>query len=59
MVPWSLTTVGLSAYRRSLWQRQGRRDDARRTLAEAARWISEDIETSALRDARRLLDQLA
>jgi len=42
-----------------LWQRQGRRDDARRTLAEAARWFSEDIETSVLRDARRLLHQLA
>jgi class 3 adenylate cyclase/predicted ATPase len=42
-----------------LWQRQGRRDDAHRLLAESARWFSEDIETSGVRDARRLLHDLA
>ena len=42
-----------------LWQRQGRRHDARRMLAESAAWFSEDLETGGLRDARRLLHELA
>jgi predicted ATPase len=43
----------------SLWQRQGRRDDAHRMLTESARWFADDIETSWLREARRLLRELA
>ena len=42
-----------------LWQRQGRRDDAHRMLAESAGWFADEIETSVLREARRLLRELA
>src|SRR5262249_51864520 len=43
----------------SLWRRQGRQDDALRTLAESTRWFADEIETSVLREARRLLRELA
>jgi class 3 adenylate cyclase/predicted ATPase len=41
-----------------LWQRRGRAVDARRLLAAAAAWFTEDVETSDLRAAHQLLQQL-
>src|SRR5213594_395474 len=37
----------------------GRRDEARRTLAEAYDWFTEGLDTADLREARALLDDLA
>lgn len=42
-----------------LWHRRGRAQDARRLLAEAARWFTDGLETRDLRDAHHLLQQLA
>jgi len=41
-----------------LWQRQGKRDEARRLLTEVYGWFTEGFETADLRDARALLAQL-
>lgn len=42
-----------------LWQEQGKRDEARSTLAEAYAWFTEGFETEALKDARALLRELS
>jgi predicted ATPase len=42
-----------------LWQRLGRREDARRMLAEVCGWFTEGFEFSDLRAARALLDELS
>ena len=41
-----------------LWQRGGRAGDARRLLANATGWFTEGVETSDLRAAHQLLQQL-
>jgi hypothetical protein len=40
------------------WRQQGRREEARRMLAECYRWFTEGFETRDLRDAKILLDEL-
>ena len=42
-----------------LWQRQGRRDEARSLLQAAHEWFSEGFDTPDLKDARALLEELA
>jgi class 3 adenylate cyclase/predicted ATPase len=42
-----------------LWQREGKREDARRLLAEIYGWFTEGFDTADLRDARALLDALS
>lgn len=42
-----------------LFQRQGKREDARRLLAEVYAWFTEGFDTADLKDARALLDALA
>jgi len=42
-----------------LWRHRGRGEDARRLLAEATQWFSEGLETSDLRAARHLLQELS
>ena len=43
----------------TLLQRQGKREDARRLLAEVYAWFTEGFDTADLKDARTLLDALA
>jgi class 3 adenylate cyclase/predicted ATPase len=42
-----------------LLQRQGKREDARRLLADVYAWFTEGFDTADLKDARALLDALA
>jgi predicted ATPase/class 3 adenylate cyclase len=42
-----------------LWQRQGRKSEARRTLASVYDWFTEGFGTPDLQDARTLLEQLS
>ena len=42
-----------------LWQRQGKRDEARKLLAEIYGWFTEGFDTADLKDAKALLDELA
>jgi len=42
-----------------LFLNQGKRDDARRLLAEAYGWFTEGFDTPDLRDAKKLLDELS
>lgn len=42
-----------------LWQRQGRREDAREKLAEIYAWFGEGLDTPDLSDARALLQSLS
>jgi class 3 adenylate cyclase/predicted ATPase len=42
-----------------LWRQRGRREDARRVLDEAARWFTENVETTDVRAARDLLHELS
>jgi predicted ATPase/class 3 adenylate cyclase len=42
-----------------LWQRQGKRDDARELLAPLYGWFTEGFDTADLQEARALLDELA
>lgn len=42
-----------------LWQKQGRRQEAKTLLEDVYHWFSEGFETSDLRAARKLLDSLA
>ena len=42
-----------------LLEREGRREDARRLLAEVYAWFTEGFDTADLKDARTLLDALA
>ena len=41
-----------------LWQRQGKRDDARELLTPVYEWFTEGFDTADLIDARALLDEL-
>jgi predicted ATPase len=41
-----------------LWQRQGKRAEARRLLAEVYGWFTEGFDTADLQEARTLLDAL-
>jgi predicted ATPase len=41
-----------------LWQRQGKRADARQLLADVYGWFAERFDTADLQEARILLDQL-
>jgi tetratricopeptide (TPR) repeat protein len=42
-----------------LWQRQGKKNEARRILAELYRWFSEGFDTKDLKEAKALLEQLS
>ena len=42
-----------------LWRDQGRRGEARELLAPVYGWFTEGFDTADLKDARRLLDELA
>jgi predicted ATPase len=42
-----------------LWQRQGKRDEARDLLAPIYDWFTEGFGTPDLKDAKALLDELA
>lgn len=42
-----------------LWQRQDKRDDARRLIQEAFHWFTEGFDTPDLQNARELLDALS
>ena len=42
-----------------LWQKQGRREDARRDLEAILGWFTEGFDTPDLLEARALLDELA
>ena len=41
------------------WRQQGKKDEARRILAEIYRWFTEGFDTANLRDAKALLDELS
>ena len=41
-----------------LWQRQGKREEARQLLAEIYGWFTEGFDTPDLKDARELLEEL-
>jgi len=41
-----------------LWQQQGKRQEARKMLAEIYGWFTEGFDTKDLQDAKALLDQL-
>ena len=40
-----------------LWQRQGKREEARQLLAEIYNWFTEGFDTPDLREAKAMLDQ--
>jgi predicted ATPase len=42
-----------------LWQRQGKREEARQLLAEIYGWFTEGFDTADLQEAKALLDELA
>jgi predicted ATPase len=42
-----------------LWQRQGKRDEARQLLAPVYGWFTEGFDTTDLREAKALLDELS
>jgi predicted ATPase len=42
-----------------LWQKQGRREEAREMLGEMYGWFTEGFDTPDLRDARALLEELS
>jgi predicted ATPase len=42
-----------------LWQRQGKREEARRLLAEVYGWFTEGFDTADLQEAKALLEELA
>jgi len=42
-----------------LWQHQGKREEARRLLAESYEWFSEGFDTKDLQEAKTLLEALA
>jgi predicted ATPase len=42
-----------------LLAKQGRRDEARATLAEIYDWFTEGFDTTDLKDAKSLLDELS
>jgi class 3 adenylate cyclase/predicted ATPase len=42
-----------------LWARQGKREDGRRALAQIHAWFAEGVDTTDLREARALLEELS
>jgi predicted ATPase len=42
-----------------LWQQQGRREEARKILAEMYSWFTEGFDTADLKDAKALLEELS
>jgi predicted ATPase len=42
-----------------LWQRQGKRDEARALLAPVYGWFTEGFDTTDLREAKALLEELS
>lgn len=42
-----------------LWQRQGKREEARQLLAEIYGWFTEGFDTADLQEAKALLEELA
>jgi predicted ATPase len=42
-----------------LWQAQGKRDEARKLLAEIYGWVTEGFDTADLKEAKAILDELA
>jgi predicted ATPase len=53
---WELrATMSLSR----LWQRQGRKEEAKRMLAEIYHWFTEGFDTVDLQEARALLEKLS
>ena len=42
-----------------LWQRQGKRDEARQLLAEIYGWFTEGFDTADLLEAKALLEELS
>ncbi len=53
---WELRAVmGLSR----LWHAQGKREDARRALEEVYRWFTEGFDTSDLKEAKGLLEEIS
>ena len=42
-----------------LWQKQGKKEDARQLLSEVYNWFTEGFDTADLKDAKALLDQLS
>jgi predicted ATPase len=42
-----------------LWQRQGKRAEARQLLAEVYGWFTEGFDTADLQDAKALLEELS
>jgi hypothetical protein len=42
-----------------LWQNQGKKEEARRMLAEIYDWFTEGFDTPDLKDAKVLLDALS
>jgi predicted ATPase len=53
---WELRTATSLA---RLWQRQGKRDEARQVLAEIYNWFTEGFDTADLQEAKALLADLA
>ena len=49
--------AGMSLSR--LWQKQGKKDDARRLLAEIYGWLTEGFDTADLKAAKALIDELS
>jgi len=41
-----------------LWQRQGKKKEARQMLADIDNWFTEGFETKDLQEAKMLLDEL-
>jgi len=41
-----------------LWQKQGKKAEARQMLAEIYGWFTEGFDTADLKDAKALLDEL-
>jgi predicted ATPase len=42
-----------------LWQQQGKKEEARRMLAEIYGWFTEGFDTADLNEAKALLEELA
>jgi adenylate cyclase len=42
-----------------LWQRQGKKDEARQLLADVYGWFTEGFDTADLKTAKALLEELA
>ena len=45
--------------KRRLWQRQGKKEEARQMLAEIYGWFTEGFDTADLKEAKALLEELS